>query len=326
MDHARIEVGIEQDALELVEKGSHSSPGGAHGLGAIDNVCLLRLVGRQGPVERRLHEPPEIRILPFLRVVDHQRYVGVVLGKGLHAKRLKVAFAALGCRTRQVQVSHDRAQSLPDVRPVELPRGVAGADHGDAKLFAAVAEFVEQSLNPPDVVCPELLGSIFAAHEVGEVQQRLVEVPVEYLDQDGRSDLGEFVVVLLVELVADDEVRILGRNGLDVRLAVTANELDVRGVESLDSSTATTNAPQKAAGGRYAAGTEGSTIFVTVYGPEEETTKQNITSDRLWNELEAVREGRVYEVSDYLWMFGIGYTAASGVIEDLEEYLVNERT
>jgi len=70
----------------------------------------------------------------------------------------------------------------------------------------------------------------------------------------------------------------------------------------------------------------GDVIFVTVYGPEDETTKQKIVSDPLWQKLEAVREGRVYEVSDDLWMLGIGYTAAGGVIDDLEKYLVKERT
>ena len=66
----------------------------------------------------------------------------------------------------------------------------------------------------------------------------------------------------------------------------------------------------------------GDIIFVTAYGPEEDTTKQNITSDPLWQELEAVQEGLVYEVSDDLWMLGIGYTAANGVMEDLETHLV----
>jgi iron complex transport system substrate-binding protein len=66
----------------------------------------------------------------------------------------------------------------------------------------------------------------------------------------------------------------------------------------------------------------GDAIFVTVYGPEDETTRQKITSDPLWQKLEAVREGRVYEVSDDLWMLGIGYTAANGVIDDLTHHLV----
>lgn len=66
----------------------------------------------------------------------------------------------------------------------------------------------------------------------------------------------------------------------------------------------------------------GDVIFVTVYGPKDDTTKQSIISDPLWQELEAVREGRVYEVSDDLWMLGIGYTAANGVVDDLTKYLV----
>jgi iron complex transport system substrate-binding protein len=66
----------------------------------------------------------------------------------------------------------------------------------------------------------------------------------------------------------------------------------------------------------------GDVIFVTTYGPEEESTKQEITSDPLWQQLEAVQQGRVYEVSDDLWMLGIGYTAANGVVDDLTRYLV----
>ncbi len=68
----------------------------------------------------------------------------------------------------------------------------------------------------------------------------------------------------------------------------------------------------------------GDVIFVTVYGNEEDTAKQEIMSDPLWQQLEAVQEGRVYEVSDDLWMLGIGYTAANGVLDDLERYLVEK--
>ncbi len=70
----------------------------------------------------------------------------------------------------------------------------------------------------------------------------------------------------------------------------------------------------------------GDVIFTTVYGPQDETTKEKITSDQLWRQLEAVQEGQIYEVSDDLWMLGIGYTAANGVIEDLDKYLVKEGT
>ncbi len=66
----------------------------------------------------------------------------------------------------------------------------------------------------------------------------------------------------------------------------------------------------------------GDAIFVTVYGAGEDTAKAKITSDPLWRKLDAVREDRVYEVSDDLWMLGLGYTAADGVLDDLENYLV----
>ncbi len=66
----------------------------------------------------------------------------------------------------------------------------------------------------------------------------------------------------------------------------------------------------------------GDVIFVTVYGKASDTAKQDFMSNPLWRQLKAVREGRVYEVSDDLWMLGIGYTAANGVIDDLERYLL----
>ena len=68
----------------------------------------------------------------------------------------------------------------------------------------------------------------------------------------------------------------------------------------------------------------GDEIFVTAYGPEEETTRERITSDPLWQKLDAVREGRVHEVSDDLWMLGIGPTAAEGVVDDLERRLTGK--
>lgn len=66
----------------------------------------------------------------------------------------------------------------------------------------------------------------------------------------------------------------------------------------------------------------GDAIFVTVYGAPEDSTRERITSDPLWQQLGAVRRDRVYEVSDDLWMLGIGPTAANGVIDDLEKHLV----
>jgi iron complex transport system substrate-binding protein len=68
----------------------------------------------------------------------------------------------------------------------------------------------------------------------------------------------------------------------------------------------------------------GDVIFVTVYGSDAKTAKQKFLSHPLWQQLEVVQAGRVYEVSDDLWMLGIGYTAANGIFDDLTRYLVSE--
>ena len=67
---------------------------------------------------------------------------------------------------------------------------------------------------------------------------------------------------------------------------------------------------------------DGDAVFVTVYGVPEDSTQGNVTSDPLWQKLDAVKQDRVYEVSDDLWMLGIGPTAAGGVVDDLEKHLV----
>lgn len=66
---------------------------------------------------------------------------------------------------------------------------------------------------------------------------------------------------------------------------------------------------------------DGDVIFTTVYGNADETARQDITSSPLWQELDAVQNERVYEVSDDTWMLGIGYTAADEVLDDLFEYV-----
>lgn len=69
---------------------------------------------------------------------------------------------------------------------------------------------------------------------------------------------------------------------------------------------------------------DGDVIFVTTYGNEGDTAKAEITSDPLWRQLGAVRDGNVHEVSDDLWMLGLGYGAAAGVMEDLGETLARK--
>lgn len=65
-------------------------------------------------------------------------------------------------------------------------------------------------------------------------------------------------------------------------------------------------------------------IFVTWYGPSDETTQPVFTSNPLWQRLAAVQAGEVYEVPDDTWMLGIGVGAANVVLDDLERYLLAE--
>jgi iron complex transport system substrate-binding protein len=67
---------------------------------------------------------------------------------------------------------------------------------------------------------------------------------------------------------------------------------------------------------------DGDVIFVSTYGANGPDTLSSFTGDALWNQLGAVRQGRVYQVDDEIWAVGIGYRAAGRIIDDLLKYLV----
>ena len=62
-------------------------------------------------------------------------------------------------------------------------------------------------------------------------------------------------------------------------------------------------------------------IFYSVYGDASKSDRTRITEGALWKDLEAVRNGRVYEVDDDLWMLGIGYTGAGLVLDRIRKDL-----
>lgn len=68
---------------------------------------------------------------------------------------------------------------------------------------------------------------------------------------------------------------------------------------------------------------DGDVIFVTWYGPAEETSQAAFTENPLWGTLSAVEAGRVYEVPDDTWMLGIGIGAANVVLDELESHLAD---
>lgn len=69
---------------------------------------------------------------------------------------------------------------------------------------------------------------------------------------------------------------------------------------------------------------DGDVIFFTTYGPADGTQMADYVNSPLWQQLSAVRNGRVHEVPDSYWMLGIGMLAANRVIDDLFFYLVDE--
>jgi iron complex transport system substrate-binding protein len=66
---------------------------------------------------------------------------------------------------------------------------------------------------------------------------------------------------------------------------------------------------------------DGKIIYVTAYGPEAGAEQDRMLSDPLWQTLNGVKSGRVFLVSDEIWMTGIGVIAAHGILEDVRTSL-----
>ncbi|MDZ7704733.1 MAG: iron-siderophore ABC transporter substrate-binding protein [Trueperaceae bacterium] len=67
---------------------------------------------------------------------------------------------------------------------------------------------------------------------------------------------------------------------------------------------------------------DGDVIFVTTYGPRQDTDYARVTDTPLWENLDAVEADNVYNVPDDYWMLGIGIGAANLVLDDLETFLL----
>jgi iron complex transport system substrate-binding protein len=66
---------------------------------------------------------------------------------------------------------------------------------------------------------------------------------------------------------------------------------------------------------------DGDVIYVSTYGPLEDTQRAEALGGPLWNNLEAVKAGNVHLVEDDVWMLGIGVTGANQVLDQLEKTL-----
>lgn len=69
---------------------------------------------------------------------------------------------------------------------------------------------------------------------------------------------------------------------------------------------------------------DGDVIFTLYYNRSEGEQLSTLMDHSLWDRLDAVQNGRVYEMDDEVWGTGLGPTAAQIVIDDLTRVLVEE--
>ncbi|GAA3869551.1 ABC transporter substrate-binding protein [Streptomyces sedi] len=66
---------------------------------------------------------------------------------------------------------------------------------------------------------------------------------------------------------------------------------------------------------------DGDVIYYSSYGDTDASGEDAAVGGPLWEDLTAVRENRAFPVNDQLWFLGIGYTAAEGILDEIEETL-----
>ncbi|WP_030910067.1 ABC transporter substrate-binding protein [Streptomyces sp. NRRL F-5126] len=64
-------------------------------------------------------------------------------------------------------------------------------------------------------------------------------------------------------------------------------------------------------------------VFTGVYGDPAKTDEAAATSNPLWKNLPAVKDGHAKTVKDETWYLGLGVTAANSVLDDLSTYLTH---
>jgi iron complex transport system substrate-binding protein len=66
---------------------------------------------------------------------------------------------------------------------------------------------------------------------------------------------------------------------------------------------------------------DGDVILMFYYGKSKGDSLAKIKSNPLWAQLNAVKQGKVYEVDDGIWGLGLGPIAANLIVDDLFKYL-----
>ncbi|MGD7006726.1 ABC transporter substrate-binding protein [Metabacillus sp. 84] len=73
---------------------------------------------------------------------------------------------------------------------------------------------------------------------------------------------------------------------------------------------------------------DGDLLFYFTYAPEGDTeavkTEEEFTKDPLWKNLDAVKNGKAYQVDDAIWNTAGGVIAANKMLDEIEEYVVEK--
>lgn len=64
-------------------------------------------------------------------------------------------------------------------------------------------------------------------------------------------------------------------------------------------------------------------VFTSTYGNPGKAKVTQTTTSGLWQNLKAVKNGKVFQVDDELWIQGIGYTAANQILGELQSDLAD---
>jgi iron complex transport system substrate-binding protein len=67
---------------------------------------------------------------------------------------------------------------------------------------------------------------------------------------------------------------------------------------------------------------DGDIIFLSRYGKSDDKYKE-LTTNPLWLQLNAVKQNKVFEVNDDIWMVALGITGANLVVDDLYKYFLS---
>lgn len=67
---------------------------------------------------------------------------------------------------------------------------------------------------------------------------------------------------------------------------------------------------------------DGDVIFYGIYGADDESSLADYEQDPLWQQLNAIKNNKIFRVDDDYWFTSIGLIAANLVIDDLEKHLL----